>query len=331
MKAIVMTGFGGPEVFTQAEVPYPELKSGHVIAKVTASSLNPLEIKIRSGLAAGSCPPLPAVLNMDFSGTIVEVGSGVSGFKAGDEVFGIGGGVGKMQGALAEFVLADADLIALKPGSISHETAALYPLVSITAWEALMDGSALEGAEKVLIHGITGGVGHIAAQMAKMAGSRVYGTVTSSDKVSLAREFGADEVIIAGTETPEEYKERCTGGEGFDLVFDTVGGQNLSNSFSAAKIKGTVMTTNGRVSLDLSPMHQKALTLKVVFMALPLVTGKGRKEQGEILRNVAKLIDEGKLIINKDERAFYFDEIGDAHRYFEDRKAKGKISLVSRF
>lgn len=331
MKAIVMTGFGGPEVFAQAEVPYPELRPGHVIVRVAASSLNPLEIKIRSGIAAGSCPPMPAVLNMDFSGTVAEVGSDVTKFKPGDEVFGIGGGVGKMQGALAEYVLADADLIALKPRGISHETAALYPLVSITAWEALMEGSALEGAAKVLIHGVTGGVGHIAAQMAKMAGAKVYGTVTSSDKVSLAKEFGADEVIIVGAETPEDYKERCTGGQGFDLVFDTVGGQNLSSSFIAARIKGTVVTTNGRVSLDLSPMHQKALTLKVVFMALPLVTGKGRKEQGEILHFVSKLIDEGKLIINKDEKSFYFDEIGDAHSYFEERKAKGKISLVSRF
>jgi NADPH2:quinone reductase len=164
-----------------------------------------------------------------------------------------------------------------------------------------------------------------------MAGAKVYGTVTSSDKVSLAKEFGADEVIIVGAETPEDYKERCTGGQGFDLVFDTVGGQNLSSSFIAARIKGTVVTTNGRVSLDLSPMHQKALTLKVVFMALPLVTGKGRKEQGEILHFVSKLIEEGKLIINKDEKSFYFDEIGDAHSYFEERKAKGKISLVSRF
>lgn len=331
MKAMVLKSFGGPEVFELAEVAVPEVRPGYVLAKVHASSFNPLEVKIRSGLAARNAPPMPAILGTDFSGEIVRVGEGVTRWKEGDEVFGCAGGVGPLQGAFAEYVLADEHLIARKPQNIDHETAALYPLVTVTAWEAIMENPYIREGDKVLVHGASGGVGHIAAQLAKNLGAEVFGTVTSKEKGEVAREFGTDHVIIVPEETPETYTAKYTSGRGFDAVIDTAGGPNLVTSFTASKLHGTVSTTNARVTLDISLMHQKALTLRVVFMAIPMLHDVERERQGRILEEAAKLIEEGKLRIHRDSRQFTFEEVGDAHTYYESHAATGKISLLNRF
>lgn len=331
MKAMVLNRFGGPEVFERAEVPVPEVRPGYVLAKVHASSFNPLEVKIRSGLASRNAPPMPAILGTDFSGEIVKVGEGVTRWKEGDEVFGCAGGVGILQGAFAEYVLADERLIARKPQGIDHETAALYPLVTVTAWECLMENPYIRPGDKVLIHGASGGVGHIATQLARLLGAEVHGTVTSKAKGETARAFGTEHVIVVPDEPVEIYTAQYTYGKGFDAVIDTVGGPNLANSFEAAKLWGTVCTTNARVTLDLSLMHQKALTLRVVFMALPMIRDMERERQGKILEEAAKLIEEGKLRISRDSRQFSFEEVGKAHTYYESHSATGKISLVNRF
>ncbi|HSP47439.1 MAG TPA: zinc-dependent alcohol dehydrogenase family protein [Clostridiaceae bacterium] len=331
MKAMVLNRFGGPEVFELAEVPVPEVRPGYVLAKVHASSFNPLEVKIRSGLASRNAPPMPAILGTDFSGEIVKVGEGVTRWKEGDEVFGCAGGVGILQGAFAEYVLADERLIARKPQNIDHETAALYPLVTVTAWEAIMENPYIRKGDKVLVHGASGGVGHIVAQLAKILGAEVHGTVTSKEKGETAKAFGTEHVIVVPEEPVEIYTAQYTYGKGFDAVIDTVGGPNLANSFEAAKLWGTVCTTNARVTLDLSLMHQKALTLRVVFMALPMIRDLERERQGRILEEAAKLIEEGKLKISRDSRQFSFEELGKAHIYYESHSATGKISLVNRF
>lgn len=128
MKAMVIRGYGGPEVFEIiADVKQPEVQPGYVLVKVFASSINPIETKIRSGLVPAITPSFPAILNADFSGEIVALGDNVPQWNIGDEVFGCAGGVGPLQGALADYMLVDSHLIAKKPPNIDHATAALFP------------------------------------------------------------------------------------------------------------------------------------------------------------------------------------------------------------
>ena len=195
---MVISGFGGPEVFEWAEVPIPVVTPGHVLIKVAASSLNPIDVKIRSGLVPALTPPFPAILHADVAGHVVEVGEGVSQWQPGDAVFGCAGGVGANQGALAEYMLADARLLARKPEGLSFQTAALYPLATITAWEAVMEPGFILPGSKVLVHGASGGVGHLAAQLAAFQGAFVFGTATSHEKAEIARQFGTDIAIVAG-------------------------------------------------------------------------------------------------------------------------------------
>ncbi|MHB1393934.1 MAG: zinc-dependent alcohol dehydrogenase family protein [Clostridia bacterium] len=328
MKAVVIDRFGSPEVFHEAELDAPKLKTGYVLVKVHASSVNPIETKIRSGLVPAITPAFPAVLNGDFSGVIAEVGEGVADFKAGDEVFGCAGGAVGETGALAEYMLVDSKLIWHKPQNIDHRMAALYPLVSITAYELLEKAQIKEG-DKVLIHGIAGGVGHIALQLAKMNGAKVYGTVSGDSKGRSAIELGADAVINYRENSVDEYVNQHTGGKGFDVVIDTVGGENLLNSFKAVKLNGTVCTTNSRVSLDLGMMHRKAISLRCVFILIPLVDGVDRERHGGILKEIKGLIESGKLKILKAEKEFLFTEVGEAQNYLESGKAEGKIALLS--
>lgn len=328
MKAIVFDHFGPPEVFREAELDLPKLKPGYVLVKVHASSVNPIETKIRSGLVPAITPAFPAVLNGDFSGTVVEAGEGVTDFKAGDEVFGCAGGVVNESGALAEYMLADSRLIWHKPENIDHKTAALYPLVSITASE-LLEKAQIKPGDKVLIHGIAGGVGHIVLQLAKQLGAEVYGTVSGESKARMALGLGADAVINYRQTGTEEYIRQYTDGKGFDVVIDTVGGENLLESFKAVKLNGTVCTTNSRVSLDLGMMHRKAISLRCVFILIPLVDGIGRERHGIILKELAGLIEQGKLKILKADKEFLFTEAGEAHKYLETGKAEGKVALLS--
>lgn len=328
MKAMVIDRFGPPEAFREAELEVPKLKAGYVHVKVYASSVNPIETKIRSGLVPAITPAFPAVLNGDFSGVVAEVGEGVTDFKAGDEVFGCAGGVVNESGALAQYMQVDSKLIGHKPRNIDYRTAALYPLVSITAYELLEKAQIKEG-DKVLIHGIAGGVGHIALQLAKIKGAKVYGTVSGDSKGRSALALGADAVINYRENSVDQYVNRHTGGKGFDVVIDTVGGENLLNSFKAVKLNGTVCTTNSRISLDLGMMHRKAISLRCVFILIPLLDGVERERHGAILKEIKGLIESSKLKILKAEKEFLFTEVGEAHEYLEAGKAEGKIALLS--
>jgi NADPH2:quinone reductase len=264
------------------------------------------------------------------AGVVEAVGDGVHPFKPGDEVYGCPGGVGDIPGTLAEYMLADAKLVAKKPRTLSMVEAAALPLVTITAWEALFDRSRVAPGQHVLIHGGAGGVGHVAVQLAKAHGARVAATVSSPDKAALASSFGTDDIINYRQESVDEYVARLTNGRGFDTVFDTVGGSTLETSFTAARTKGVVASTNTRSSHDLSPLHAKGLTLTVVFMLLPLLTGDGRERHGDILSLAADLADAGKLRPHLAEKRFMLDEIAQAHDYLDSGQAVGKVVVEIR-
>jgi NADPH:quinone reductase len=327
MKAQVITQFGSPSVFNLTTILKPVLRPGHVIIKVCASSVNQIDCKIRQGLVAGIAPEFPAVLHGDVSGIIEEVAADVTHFKIGDEVYGCAGGLKGSSGALAEFMLADAKLLAKKPKSLSLLNAAALPLVAITAWEALFTKAQLSKGKKILIHGGVGGVGHIAVQLAKWAGAEVYTTVVKAEDFDLARSLGAREVINAKDENVEQYLPRLTQNNGFDVVFDTVGGGNLDRSLIAATDNGTVVTTAARSTHDLTPMHNKGLSLHCVFMLLPILKNNGREQHGEILRKLAEIVDQGQLKPLVDSRTFTLDNVNQAHELLESGQAQGKVVI----
>lgn len=312
------------------EMDRPKVLPGHVLIRVAASSVNPIDTKIRSGFVPGLAPAFPAVLHGDVAGVVEEVGEGVTSFQAGDEVYACAGGFKNTPGgALADYMLADARLVAHKPKSLSFQEAAALPLVSITAWEALIDRAQIQPGQKVLIHGAAGGVGHVAIQIAKAKGAQVYTTGSSEEKLKIARDLGADVAINYRRQSVQEYVDQYTDGQGFDIVFDTVGGANIDRSFEAAKIKGTVVTIATRSTHDLTPMHNKGLTLHAVFMILPVLTGEGLSHHGQILKQVAEWVDEGKIRPLIDPQSYKFSEAALAHKRLESGQAIGKVTLVN--
>lgn len=322
MRAQVLATPGGADQLHMADVPAPALKPGHVLIRVAASAVNPVDIKIRGGLPIG--PDLPAILGCDVAGTIEAVGAGVEGLAPGDAVYGCAGGVKGQGGSLAELMLADARLIAPKPASLSMRAAAALPLVSITAWDGL-DRAGVRAGDHVLVHGGTGGVGHVAVQLAKARGARVSATVSSPAAAQTVRDLGADDAVNRQQEQPAAYVQRLTGGRGFDVVFDTVGGPNLDLSFQAAAPNGRVVATAARSTHDLSPLHGKGLSLHVVFMLLPMLRDEGREKHGRILRELATLVEAGKVRPLLDPHRFDLAHAADAHRHLESGKAVGKV------
>ncbi len=178
-----------------------------------------------------------------------------------------------------------------------------------------------------LVHGGAGGVGHLAIQLAKARGARVATTISSPEKAEIVRGFGADDIINYREELVETYVERLTGGSGFDAVFDSTGGSDLATSFAAAKVRGQVATIVASYSADLTPMHGKALSFHAVMMLVPLLYGIGREEHGQILTEVARLVDEGRLRPLIDEEVFTLEHVGKAHAKLESGQALGKLVI----
>lgn len=329
LKAQVIESFGTPHIFQLKEIPKPDVIPGHVLIEVKATSVNPIDTKVRAGLVAAA-PEFPAVLHGDVAGVVCAVGEGVTKFQVGDEVFGCAGGFkGMTGGALAEFMLADANLLAHKPKNITMEEAAALPLVTLTAWEALFNRANLSAGEDILIHAATGGVGHVAIQLAKWAGAKVYTTASTKEKCEIGARLGADVTINYREESVQDYIQKYTNGKGFDLVFDTVGGENLDRSFEAAAPHGTVLAIAARSTHDLSPLHAKGLSLHVTFLLLKLMKEEKPKEYGEILEKVAAIVEGGKLRPLLDENIFTFDEVAKAHEHLESGKQIGKVVLVN--
>jgi len=324
MRAMLLQEFGEASTFRLGDIPRPAAGPGQVLVRVAAASVNPIDVKIRR-LAPAFAPRLPAVLGVDFAGLVEEVGEGVADFVPGDEVYGCAGGVGERQGTLAELVPVEARFLARAPRSLSLRQAAALPLVAITAWDALHAKAGMRPGEHALIHAGAGGVGHVAVQLARAAGVRVAATVSSPAKAEIARSLGADEVVNYREEAPPAYVARLTGGAGFDLVFDTVGGATLDASILAARPRGRIVSTNTRSSHDLSLLHAKALSLHVVFMLLPLVSAVAEPDYAAVLRQVAELADAGRLAPLLDERGFSLARTAEAHALVESGRALGKV------
>lgn len=324
MKAMIINDFGGADVFETAELPKPELKPGHVLVKVAASSVNPVDYKIRQlGTQLGFAPPLPAVLGMDFAGEVVEVADDVTTFSIGDEAYGCAGGLGELQGSLAEYMLVDVRLAAKKPKNITMAEAAALPLVSITAYEGLVRAGVKAG-QRVLVHGGSGGVGHVALQLAKQMGAEVYSTGGGDRQTALITELGGT-AINYKAESIDDYVNQYTDGVGFDVVFDSVGNQNIVASMQACKLNGHIATTGSRAEIDLSLAHAKGLSLHVVFMLIPMIHNVGRAAHAEILNTITDLVERDTLKPILSEKTFTLETIAEAHTYLESGQGMGKV------
>ena len=320
MKAAILQTYGADLRIADITVPTPG--PGEVLVRIAASGVNPLDTKIYAGVAPHARHPVPAILGIDLAGVVEVVGPRVTRFRAGDEVYGMTGGVGGVQGTLAEYAAVDADLLAAKPSSLSMREAAALPLVVITAWEGLVDRMHVGAGETVLVQGGAGGVGHVAVQIARALDARVFATGSAHSYETIER-LGA--TFIDRTEPVADYVARLTGGPGFDRVYDTVGGLALDASFAAVRRFGHVVSCLGWGAHALAPLSFKQATYSGVFTLPPLLSGEGRRHHGEILEEAKRLVDGGRLIPILDERRFTMDSISDAYRLITEGAGRGKL------
>lgn len=236
MKAMIIDRYGKVPM-RMAEVPTPEINEYEVLAEIHAASINPIDFKIRDGKVKMLLKyEMPLILGNDFSGVITKVGSKVTRFKVGDEIYARPRK--NKIGTFAEYIAIHEDDIALKPKNLSFEEAASIPLVGLTSYQALHDIMQLQKGQKILIHAGSGGVGTFAIQLAKIMGATVT-TTASEAGANLVTSLGADEIINYKTEKFEDILQN------YDAVFDTIGGATLEKSFNIIKSGGNIVSVSG--------------------------------------------------------------------------------------
>ncbi len=307
MRAALLETKGA--AFRIATIARPNPGPGEALVRIVASGVNPLDLKIHAGEAEHARVRLPAILGLDRAGVVAAVGSGVTRFRPGDEVYGMAGGVGGHQGTLAEYAAVDADLLAIKPAHFSMREAAAAPLVFITAWEGLVDRARLQAGQTVLVIGGAGGVGRMAVQIALALGAHVFASGSKPSQEQIER-LGA-RFVDRATPVAEIVKE-ATGGHGFQVIYDTAGA--LDEAFAAVARFGHVVSSLGWGTYALAPLSFRAATYSGVFTLLPLLTGEGRAHHGEILAQATRLAEAGKLLTQSDPRRFTLETACDAYR-----------------
>lgn len=321
MKAQILKSYDVKE-FNLIEIPIPEINANEVLVKIHSSGVNPIDYKIREGAAPYAAPVLPTVLGTDLAGEIVEVGNNVTSFKVGDEVYGLAGGVRGLQGTLAEYIAVDADLLAIKPKNLSMREAAALPLVFLTAWEGLVDQAKVKEGDTVLVQG-SGGVGHMVIQLAKAKGADVYATGSAKSQNVIER-LGAT-AIDYETQQIDEYVQKYTDGKGFDIIYDTVGGDTLAASLPAIRPYGHISSCYAFGEINLAPSSLRAGTISGVFVLLPMLSGQARAHHGDILRQLTKYVESGKIKPIVDPRTFTLENALEAHDYLESGSASIKV------
>jgi NADPH:quinone reductase-like Zn-dependent oxidoreductase len=310
MKSAQMKRYGSSEVVEiNQSTPAPnDAAAGKVLVNVKAAGVNPIDWKIREGYMQQRVPlQFPSTLGMDFSGAIERVGEGVSDFKQDDEVYGQAAVIRGGSGAFAEMALANADSIAHKPRTLSHEEAAGLPLVGVSAWQALVETMGLSKDQKVLVHGGAGGIGSIAIQLAKHLGAYVATTSSTNDK-QFVQQLGADEVIDYKTQTFEDLLHD------YDAVFDTIGGETYTRSFKVLKRGGIIVSM-------LEQPHQELMD-RFGVKAISQFTQVNR----ERLTRLAQWVDQNNIRVNVD-KTFPLDEAAKALDYQRDVHPRGKVVL----
>lgn len=329
MNVIEIQETGGPEVLRLVQRPRPELTGpDDILVRLCAAGVNPIDTKIRRN---GPMLPngLPAVLGCDGAGVVESIGEGVTRFKPGDEVWFCHGGLGGPAGNYAEYRVIDQQFVQAKPRAIGMVEAAAAPLVLLTAWEALHDRARLTEGQRVLIHAGAGGVGHVAIQLARLAGARVCTTVSGPEKAALAHELGAEFCINYHDEDLVEAVMDWTEGQGVDIALDTVGPEVFRCTIPAMAHYGDLVTIlDPGPELDLKEARLRNLRLSLELMLTPMLRDlpRARLHQGQILRRCGDLIDRGDLRLHVSQ-TFALDEAAEAHRLLEQGHVTGKLVL----
>jgi len=329
MKAILMREPGGPEVLAETDLPMPGIEQPtDVLVRLVAAGVNPIDTKIRS---RGPLLPevLTAVPGCDGAGVVEAIGDDVSRFKPGDAVWFCQGGLGGPNGNYAEYIVVDEAVAQPKPESLDFVHAAAAPLVLITAWEALHDRARLHEGQTVLIHAGAGGVGHVAIQLARLAGARVATTVSSPEKADYVHKLGAECAINYREENLVEAIANWTEGRGVDIAFDTVGGDVFAQTIPAIAVYGDLVTILDPSPADLKEARNLNLRISLELMLTPQLRNMkdAMAYQGSILRRCGDLIDQGKLEIYVSE-TFPLANAADAHRLIEAGGTQGKLVLT---
>ncbi len=275
MKAVRIHSYGGPEVLVYEDAPRPHPGEGEVLVRVHASGINPVDWKIREGhMETMLRHTLPLVLGWDVSGVVEELGPGVSGLKTGDEVYSRPDI--SRDGAYADFIVIRESEVSLKPKSIDHIHSAALSLSALTAWQTLFDAAGLAAGQRVLIHGVAGGVGHIAVQLAKWKGARVIGTAAARNH-EFVRKLGVDQIIDYDTERFE------TAVRPVDVILDTQGGVTQERSWKVLKPGGILVSISSPPSAEIAATH--GVRQAFVFT----------QPNAEQLAEIATLVDGEKL------------------------------------
>lgn len=329
MRAVLMTKAGAPDVLECQDISRPEIKSpSEMLIRLQAAGVNPVDTKLRQGLYPVN--DLPAVLGCDGSGIVEEIGTDVSKFKVGDEVYFFHGGNGQIQGNYAEFKTIEEHFVAHKPESLSFIEAAAAPLVLITAWESLHDRAHIKAGQNVLIHAGAGGVGHVAIQLAKIAGANVCTTISSDEKAGFVRSLGADMTINYKQQDFVEAVMDWTDGNGVDIVMDNVGGELIQTSFPAVAHYGEFVTLLlPDKETDWTVARQRNIGIHFEIMLSPLLFDlkDAQRHQTFILEECAKHFDNEKLEIHVS-NSMPLAEAARAHAEIESGTTTGKIVLT---
>jgi NADPH:quinone reductase-like Zn-dependent oxidoreductase len=308
MKAAQFGEYGDPAVMVVHDIERPLVEPGKILVEVHASSLNPFDSKLRQGYMKEAMPlQLPVTLGGDIAGIVREVGDDVSGFNEGDAVYGQANVVAGNSGAFAEFAVTSAGQIAKAPKDLDFNQLASLPLVGISAWQAIVRHIKLASGQKILIHGGAGGIGTMSIQIAKHLGAYVATTATG-DGMSYVKELGADEVI--------DYKAQdfVAAIQGYDAVFDLVGGADFNRALDVLKEGGVAVSM-----IAAADEHKtKDLSITAITQSTHVTT--------EALNELTKLV-ENKVITPHVDKVFSLDQIKEAFEARETGSIRGKIVI----
>jgi len=321
MRAIRVHQFGGPEVLSYEDIPQPEPRRGEIRLKVEAAGVNFIDIYYRTGQYKTSLPLTPG---SEAAGIVDAVGSDVAEFRPGDRA-----AFAMSLGSYAEYVVVPAGKVVPVPDSVDARLAAAVLLQGMTAHYLAIDTYPLHEGDTALIHAAAGGLGLLLVQVAKRRGARVIGTVSTDEKAQLAREAGADDVILYNETDFEPEVKRLTGGKGVDVVYDSVGLTTFEKGLNCLRRRG-MMVLCGQASGAVPPLDPQVLNAKgSLYLTRPSL-GHYIAERGELLQRAAALFDwmaAGQLKVRVD-REFPLADAAEAHRYLEGRQSKGKLLLI---
>ena len=322
MKAIQVKHTGGPEVLELVELPVPEAKGSEAVVKIVAAGVNFIDVYYREGRYKAVVPFVPG---QEAAGDVVAVGPDVSGVKVGDRV-----AYTMVMGSYAEYASVQSDRLVKIPDGVSYQQAAALMLQGMTAHYLSHSTYPLKKGETALVHAAAGGVGHLLVQMAHNIGARVIGTVSTEEKAKLAKQAGADDIILYTQTEFEVETKRLTGGKGVEVVYDSVGKTTFEKGLDVLRPRGYMVlfgASSGAVPpFDLIQLSQKgSLFVTRPSLAHYVVT---REELDHRAKAVFDLVNQGKLTV-RIAHTYRLKDAAQAHRDLEGRKTTGKLLLLN--